>query len=76
MGDTRDSGRKYWSTADERRSADDHETTISTSKIAWVAVLAVAVRIAFIAVFADLHTNYYWEYGDPAKNPIDGRGYS
>ncbi len=50
--------------------------SILRSRFLWVLVLAVVVRIAFVAAFTDLHANYYWEYGEIAKNIIHGNGYS
>ncbi len=41
-----------------------------------VCVAAVAVRFLFFAFFADMRLDYYWEYGELAKNILHGKGYS
>ncbi|MGB2868067.1 MAG: glycosyltransferase family 39 protein [Bacteroidota bacterium] len=41
-----------------------------------VCLLAVSLRIIGIVASADLHSDYYWEYGEIAKNLAEGRGYS
>jgi 4-amino-4-deoxy-L-arabinose transferase-like glycosyltransferase len=41
-----------------------------------IIVLALIVRLIFIFSFSDLKKDYYWEYGEIAKNIIHGNGYS
>lgn len=41
-----------------------------------VVATAFLLRVACIVVLADLHTGYYWEYGEIAKNLLAGKGYS
>ena len=41
-----------------------------------IIVLALIVRLIFIFSFTDLKKDYYWEYGEIAKNVIHGNGYS
>jgi 4-amino-4-deoxy-L-arabinose transferase-like glycosyltransferase len=45
-------------------------------KVIIIIVLALIVRIIFIFSFTDLKKDYYWEYGEIAKNVIHGNGYS
>jgi 4-amino-4-deoxy-L-arabinose transferase-like glycosyltransferase len=45
-------------------------------KVIIIIVLALIVRLIFIFSFTDLKKDYYWEYGEIAKNVIHGNGYS
>lgn len=45
-------------------------------KLILIVLLGAALRIIFASVFAKVHEDYYWEYGELAKNMIHGRGYS
>lgn len=45
-------------------------------KLILIILLGAALRIIFASVFAKVHEDYYWEYGELAKNMIHGRGYS
>jgi 4-amino-4-deoxy-L-arabinose transferase-like glycosyltransferase len=36
----------------------------------------ILARIVFMLFFVDLDSNFYWEYGEIAKNLISGKGYS
>lgn len=47
-----------------------------TKKVIFIIALAIIVRIIFIFSFTDLKRDYYWEYGEIAKNVIHGNGYS
>ncbi|MDQ1267318.1 MAG: 2 protein [Bacteroidota bacterium] len=42
----------------------------------WIAIAGFIARLAFMAIFTDLHKNYYWEYGDIARYILDGKGFS
>ena len=50
--------------------------TIFPKKVIIIIVLALIVRLIFIFSFSDLKKDYYWEYGEIAKNVIHGNGYS
>jgi len=44
--------------------------------LAVILVLGFGLRLLFVLLFVDLHTDSYWEYGDIAKNLHAGKGYS
>jgi 4-amino-4-deoxy-L-arabinose transferase-like glycosyltransferase len=50
--------------------------TYFSKKVIFIIVLAFIVRLIFIFAFSDLKKDYYWEYGEIAKNVIHGNGYS
>lgn len=50
--------------------------TYFPKKVIIIIVLALIVRLIFIFSFSDLKKDYYWEYGEIAKNVIHGNGYS
>jgi 4-amino-4-deoxy-L-arabinose transferase-like glycosyltransferase len=50
--------------------------TYFPKKVIIIIVLALIVRLIFIFSFSDLKKDYYWEYGEIAKNIIHGNGYS
>ena len=50
--------------------------TYFPKKVIIIIVLALIVRLIFIFSFTDLKKDYYWEYGEIAKNVIHGNGYS
>ncbi len=41
-----------------------------------IAIVGIALRVAFALGFADLEDENYWEYGHIAKNVLAGKGYS
>ena len=41
-----------------------------------VLIAGLSFRLICALAFADLHSDYYWEYGEIAKNVISGKGYS
>lgn len=41
-----------------------------------ICTIAVIARILFCLLFLDLQSDYYWEYGEIAKNLYSGKGYS
>ena len=41
-----------------------------------ICAIAVIARILFCLFFMDLQSDYYWEYGEIAKNLYSGKGYS
>ncbi len=45
-------------------------------KIIVVIIAGLLLRALFILFFSDLKQDYYWEYGEIAKNVIHGKGYS
>ena len=47
-----------------------------TGGIAAVVLVALILRTAYICFFVDLSRDYYWEYGEIAKNLHMGKGYS
>jgi hypothetical protein len=42
----------------------------------YILLLAFVARVLFMAIFVDLKSENYWEYGDIAQNLINGKGYS
>jgi 4-amino-4-deoxy-L-arabinose transferase-like glycosyltransferase len=50
---------------------------LSNEKILfWLIAAGILARIAFMFIFVDLGNDFYWEYGEIAKNLINGKGYS
>ena len=49
---------------------------IKKNPIWLILAIAFIARIIFMYLFVDLHSDYYWEYGDIAKYILDGKGYS
>lgn len=41
-----------------------------------ICIIAAISRILFCLLFLDLQSDYYWEYGETAKNLYSGKGYS
>jgi 4-amino-4-deoxy-L-arabinose transferase-like glycosyltransferase len=62
---------------DEKRCPFSHKICAREGLILLIiCALAIAIRLVFCLNFVDLNTNYYWEYGEIAKNIIHGKGYS
>ena len=45
-------------------------------KIHYIILLGIILRISAVIIWGDFTKNYYWEYGEIAKNLIHGNGYS
>lgn len=45
-------------------------------KIYYLILLGIILRITVVIIWGDFSKNYYWEYGEIAKNIIHGNGYS
>lgn len=45
-------------------------------KIHYIILLGIILRISATIIWGDFTKNYYWEYGEIAKNIIHGNGYS
>ena len=45
-------------------------------KIHYIILLGIVLRITVVIIWGDFTKNYYWEYGEIAKNIIHGNGYS
>ena len=45
-------------------------------KLKLIIIIGIAARIIFAAVFIDFEDVNYWEYGEIAKNVIEGKDYS
>jgi hypothetical protein len=54
----------------------DDTNIFFAKKLLYVCTLALIVRVLAIVFFVDIHSNYYWEYGEIAKNILAGKGYS
>jgi hypothetical protein len=50
--------------------------TIFPKNVIIIIAFALIVRLVFIFSVSDLKKDYYWEYGELAKNVIHGNGYS
>ncbi|MDR3665334.1 MAG: glycosyltransferase family 39 protein [Ignavibacteriaceae bacterium] len=50
--------------------------TYFPKKVIIIIAFALIARIIFVFSFTDLKKDYYWEYGEIAKNIIHGNGYS
>ena len=46
------------------------------SKLSVIVLVAIVLRIGYILFFVELQSDYYWEYGEIAKNIHAGKGYS
>jgi 4-amino-4-deoxy-L-arabinose transferase-like glycosyltransferase len=46
------------------------------NKIIAIVLLAFIIRVAAVLIYADFKNDYYWEYGEIAKNIKNGNGYS
>lgn len=49
---------------------------MNSKKILHIILLGIILRFSAVAVWGDFTKNYYWEYGETAKNIIHGNGYS
>jgi len=50
--------------------------TIIPKPLCAILVIACIVRLIVVVVIVNFNTNFYWEYGEIAKNVLAGRGYS
>ena len=48
----------------------------SLKKIIIILFIGLVLRITVVVLFGDFQNNYYWEYGEIAKNVVSGKGYS
>ena len=39
-------------------------------------ILGLLLRVVCILLFTDIHSDYYWEYGEIAKNVVAGKGFA
>ena len=53
-----------------------HKLFISFFKIRNIIILGFILRIFIVICYGNFEENYYWEYGEIAKNIIHGNGYS
>ena len=49
---------------------------LSGKWIILILIVAFFSRLLFIGLYGDLQEDYYWEYGEIAKNLIEGNGYA
>ena len=45
-------------------------------KIYYIIFLGLLLRISAVLFLGDFKSNYYWEYGEIAKNIVNGNGYT